>query len=93
MVLRVADSTAKPRYAVESFNRKVFPVVLLAVAAILLLLCPVVVTQLNNWEQMRTADKYSRRLITPINSYWQTNWHRHTSTTARILQGQFSIHG
>lgn len=62
MVLRAADAKAKPKHAVESFNRKVLPVVILAVAAILLLLYPVVVTQLNNWEQMRTADKYSQEI-------------------------------
>lgn len=60
MVLRASSSAVKPKHASKSLTRKVLPVLTLAILSILLLLYPVVVTQLNNWEQNHVADSYTR---------------------------------
>lgn len=62
MVLRDTTSAAGPKGASKSLLRKLLPTVVLALCAIVALLYPVVVTQLNNWEQMRVADSYTKEL-------------------------------
>lgn len=61
MVLRTSGSAvkAKHRDTSKTLPQKAVPVIVLALLAIGLLLYPVAVTQLNNWEQLRAADSYS----------------------------------
>lgn len=62
MVLQDTASAAGPKGASKSLPKKLLPTVVLSLCAILALLYPVVVTQLNNWEQMRVADSYTKDL-------------------------------
>jgi len=62
MVLQETASAAGPKGATKSLPRKLLPTVVLSLCAIIALLYPVVVTQLNNWEQMRVADSYTKEL-------------------------------
>jgi len=62
MVLQDTTSAAGPKGASKSLPRKLVPTVVLSLCAIIALLYPVVVTQLNNWEQMRVADSYTKEL-------------------------------
>ena len=64
MILRNSDSTAKTKSTPKSLRKKVLPTLILAVIAVLILLYPVVVTQLNNWEQIRVADSYTQEIDT-----------------------------
>ena len=61
MVLRTSGSAAKAKHrdTSKTLPQKAVPVIVLALLAIGLLLYPVAVTQLNNWEQLRAADSYS----------------------------------